>query len=88
MHVAAVCSDGDIRVVGESEEDVKDGRLRGRVEVCLRGRYGTICDETFNGVDASVICRQLGLSPYGNLRNLSMTNPVHKFYVSGLLLYK
>ena len=61
----ALCSDGHIRVVGETEEDVKDGRQRGRVEVCLGGRYGTICDERWNKGVASVICRQLGFSPYG-----------------------
>ena len=61
----ALCSDGHIRVIGESEEDVKDGRHRGRVEVCLGGRYGTVCDKRWNDQDASVVCRQLGLSPYG-----------------------
>ena len=65
MHAAAVCSDGDIRVAGESEDDLKDGRVRGRVEVCLRGRYGTICDDEWSHQDASVFCRQLGYSPYG-----------------------
>ena len=65
LHDTALCSDGDIRVIGETEDDVKDGRLRGRVEVCLRGRYGTICDEEWNHQDASVFCRQLGYSPYG-----------------------
>ena len=46
---------------------MKDGRRRGRVEVCLGGRYGTICDERWNNQDASVVCRQLDLSPYGML---------------------
>ena len=65
--LSAVCSDGHIKVVGETEADVKDGRRRGRVEVCLGGRYGTICDERWNNQDASVVCRQLDLSPYGML---------------------
>ena len=66
LYDTALCSDGDVRVIGETENDVKDGRLRGRVEVCLGGRYGTICDEEFSGLDASVVCRQLSQSPYGN----------------------
>ena len=61
-----MCSDGHIRVVGETEEDLKDGRLRGRVELCLGGRYGTICEERWNNQDASVVCRQLELSPHGS----------------------
>ena len=63
--ITAICSDGQVKVIGETEDDVKDGRLRGRVEVCLGGRFGTVCDETWNDQDASVVCRQLGLSPYG-----------------------
>ena len=44
---------------------IKDQLARGRVEVCTSGQYVTICDEPWSNVEASVICRQLGLSAYG-----------------------
>ena len=44
------------------------GRLtRGRVEVCVGGRYGAVCDEHWDYEDASVVCSQLGFSPHGIL---------------------
>ena len=74
-----MCSHGEVRlVVGEDVDSFykgitdyndayydKDGLTSGRVEVCVSGRYGSVCSPPWTEMDASVVCKQLGFSQYG-----------------------
>ena len=78
-YITAMCTHGDVRLaVGENVDYFyegltdynsayydKDGLVSGRVEVCVSGRYGSVCQTPWTEEDASVVCKQLGLSEYG-----------------------
>lgn len=34
----------------------------GRLEIAYGGVWGTVCNDVFNGLEASIVCRQLGMS--------------------------
>ena len=76
----ALCDEGAVRLslqgdivhsvylIEDTIEDfyfIKDELARGRVEVCVEGRYGTIHDESWENDDASVVCARLGFSRFG-----------------------
>ena len=57
------CTDGQVQLVGG------DSEMEGRVEICFDGVWGTVCDDSWDDTDASVVCRQLGLPYQGNIEH-------------------
>lgn len=56
---APFCREGEIRLVGGSLD------TEGTVELCSNEVWGSICDDLWDNRDATVVCRQLGLSTEG-----------------------
>ena len=57
--VSKECNNGSVRLV--------DGTTlqEGRLEICIDSRWGTVCQDGWGGIDAMVVCRQLGYKENG-----------------------
>ena len=52
--MGSTCNYGDVRLMDGSSE------YEGRVEVCINDQWGTVCDTSWSGTDATTVCKQLG----------------------------
>ena len=53
------CTTGTIRLAGGQSTN------EGRVEICISGEWGSVCDDNWGPNDARVVCMMLGL-PYND----------------------
>ena len=63
VFIIAKCEAGTVRLASRGSYF----RNYGRVELCINQTWNSICDETWDHIDASVVCHQLGYSKYGQL---------------------
>ena len=81
--VIGPCIDGSIRIIPSSARSA----IKGRVEVCFNGIWGTICSLNWDDQDASVACKQLGYSAEGSTQILKCFNFCNTFFYLLRTLY-
>ncbi len=59
------CLDGDVRLFSQAGYDRFQTFVQGEAQICLNGAFQSVCDDSWDNQDASVICRQLGYLAIG-----------------------
>ena len=78
IHVIPItsgCSEGDIRLVGGAVY------YEGRVEICLGGVWGTVCDDNWEVQEAAVACRRLGFMDSGKNVGLQLRHVLQWYQI-------
>ena len=55
------CTEGETRIVNNISAD----EFSGRVEICVNGQWGAICDDGWGLNEATIVCAQFGYTKYG-----------------------
>ena len=76
------CTEGEVHLVGGVNE------TDGRVEVCLGGYWGKVCENSWTYQDARVVCKQLGYPYTGEVLQQYLNIYSAYTFLLALALYK
>ena len=62
--LSAACEHGAVQLANGTYS------FEGRLEVCVNGLWGTICDVNWSGTESGVVCNQLGFLAFSKCLNL------------------